>query len=84
MGTVKSIEQAHALLEARKILNGSIRPPYVIWKRHVRYAWQSAFKRDVLVVLLPSLELRVTDYKTGEVIVQGPAWVDTDKSSDSR
>lgn len=76
MGTIKSMAQALALKEARKILQASIRPGAVIWKRRIKYEWQTALKRPVLVELLPSLELRVTDSKTGEVITQGPAWVD--------
>jgi len=76
MGTVKSMAQAFALKEARAILKASIPPGGVIWKRHIRYTWQTRLKRNVMVALLPSLELRVTDYKTGEIITQGPAWVD--------
>jgi hypothetical protein len=76
MGTVKSLAQAFALSEALKILKASIAPGAAIWKRRIRYEWQTALKRPVLVELLPSLELRVTDGKTGDVITQGQAWVD--------
>ena len=75
MGTVTILCEAHALLEARKILQASIPPGAVIWKRHIRYMWQTGFKRPVLVELLTNLDLRVTDGRTGDVIVQGPAWV---------
>lgn len=75
MGTVTSLDQARALLEARKILQASIPPGAVIWKRRIRYEWQTGFKRPVLVELLTNLDLRVTDERTGNLIVQGPAWV---------
>lgn len=74
MGAVKSLEQARALREAREILKASIRPGAAIWKRRSGPSWGTSFKRNVLVELLPSLELRVTDSKTGELITQGPAW----------
>lgn len=78
MGTVQSLAQARALREARDILKASIAPGAPIWKRRIRYDWQTAFKRDVLVELLPSLQLRVTDVFSGDVLVQGPAWVASD------
>lgn len=84
MGTIKSIEKARALNVAREILQASIRPGEFIWKRHIRYAWQSPLKRDVWVVLLPNLELRVTDYRSGELITQGPAWVEGGVANRSR
>lgn len=79
MGTIKGTEQARALKEAREILKVSIRPGAAIWKRRVGHDWGTAFKRNVLVELLPSFELRVTNSKTGEVITQGPAWVDSSR-----
>ena len=81
MGTVKSMAEARALLEARKILQASIPPGAVIWKRRIRYDWQTAFKRPVLVELLPNLDLRVTDERTGDVIAQGPARPESDRLS---
>lgn len=78
MATIKSMDQARALREARDILKASIPPGRVIWKRRIRYEWQTAFKRPVLVELLPNFDLRVTDDKTGGLIVQGPAWVNGD------
>ena len=76
MGAIKSMDQARALREAREILKASIRPGASIWKRRSGPNWGTSFKRNVLVELLPSLELRVTDSKTGELIAQGPAWVE--------
>lgn len=81
MGTIKSMAQAFALKEARAILKASIRPGAVIWRRHIRYDWQTHFKHPVIVELLPSLELRVTIPKTGEILAQGPAWVEGDRFS---
>ena len=73
MGAVKSIEEHRALCEARLILKASIKPGQPIWRRHVRYGWQTWFRRAVVVELLPNLDLRVKDARTGEVLVQGPA-----------
>ena len=76
MGTIESMAQAFALKEARKILQASLRPDTAIWRRHIRNDWQTGFKHPVIVELLSNLELRVTVPKTGEILAQGPAWVD--------
>jgi len=81
MGTVTSLTEARYLAEARKILRASIAPGAVIWKRRIRYEWQTGFKRPVLVELLRNLDLRVTDERTGNRLVQGPARTEDDKFS---
>lgn len=73
MGTIKSLEQARVLAEARKLLKASFFPDQPIWRRRIRYAWQTSLKRGFVVELLPSFELRVKDGKTGEVLCIGPA-----------
>lgn len=73
MGAVKSLDEHRALCEARLILKASIKPGQPIWRRHIRYGWQTGFRRAVVVELLPNLDLRVKDARTGEVLVQGAA-----------
>ncbi|MBP8018804.1 MAG: hypothetical protein KAY82_02085 [Hylemonella sp.] len=73
MGAVQSISEAHALREARKILQASFLPGATVWKRRIRHSWQTSLKRDVLVELTREMLLRVTDAKTGELLAQGPA-----------
>jgi hypothetical protein len=76
---VLSLDQARALIEARKILKASIPPGAVIWKRSIRNNLSTAFRRAVLVELLPNLDLRVTDVLSGERIAQGPTRVGDDR-----
>ncbi len=73
MGTVKSMAEARALAEARKVFEASFPAGAHVWRRRLRYEWMTGFKRGIFIELLPTLELRVTDLKTGELIVQGPA-----------
>lgn len=73
MGTIKNIDQARALAEARKLLKASFPPNTPIWRRRIRYAWQTSLKRGFVVELLPTFELQVKDGKTGELICIGPA-----------
>lgn len=73
MGTIKSFDQARALAVARDVLKDSFPTGRPIWRRRIRYTWQTPLKRAFVVELLPTLDLRVTDGKTGELICQGPA-----------
>jgi hypothetical protein len=73
MAQVRSFEPALVLKEGRKILQASSLPGATVWKRRVRYTWQNDLKRDVLVTLNREMQLRVTDGKTGELLVEGPA-----------
>ncbi len=73
MATIKSIDQARALAEARKVLKASFTPSTPIWRRHVRNSGHTGFTRGVFVELMPTLELRVRDAKTGALICIGPA-----------
>ncbi|MBK7507409.1 MAG: hypothetical protein IPI16_04180 [Comamonadaceae bacterium] len=73
MATIKSLEQARILAEARKLFKASFFPSQPIWRRRIRYAWQTSLKRGFVVELLPSFELQVKDGKTGEVLCIGPA-----------
>ncbi len=75
---------ALALREARLILKSCTRPDGVIWKKRIRYEWQTALKRPALVELLNTGDLRVTDTKTREVITQGPAWLASDPFDHAR
>lgn len=72
---VRSMAAAIALKEARQILKSCTHPDGVIWKKRIRYEWQTDLKRPVLVELLNKGDLRVTDAKTRQVITQGPAWM---------
>lgn len=78
MAAIKSMAQAFALKEARKILQARTPASGVLWKTRIGYEWQTALKRRVLVELLKDGSLRVTDTKTLEVMAQGPAWVPAD------
>jgi len=71
---VRSMAAALTLKEARQILKSCSYPDGVIWKKRIRYEWQTALKRPVLVELLNTGDLRVTDSKTHEIIAIGPAW----------
>ncbi len=73
MATIKSIHQARALAEARKVLQASFTPSSPIWRRHIRNSGHTGFTRAVFVELMPSLELQVRDAKTGALICIGPA-----------
>lgn len=73
VATIKSIYQARALAEARKVLHASFTPDTPIWRRHIRNNGHTGFTRAVFVELLPSLDLRVRDAKTGALICIGPA-----------
>lgn len=73
MATIKSIYEARALAEARKVLHASFTPNTPIWRRSIRNARHTGFTRAVFVELMPSLELRVRDAKTGALICVGPA-----------
>ncbi len=73
MATIKSIDQARALAEARKVLKASFTPSTPIWRRHIRNSGHTGFTRGVFVELMPTLELRVRDAKTGALICIGPA-----------
>lgn len=73
MGTIKSFDQARALAVARDVLKDSFPTGGPIWRRRIRYTWQTPLRRAFVVELLPSLELRMTDAKTGELICIGPA-----------
>jgi len=74
---IKSMAAALALKEARLILQARARGD-VLWKTRIRHEWQTALKRPVLLELLNTGDLRVTDTKTREVITQGPAWAASD------
>jgi hypothetical protein len=78
MMAIKSMDQARALKVGREVLKSCVHPDGVIWKKRIRYEWQTALKRPFVVELLNNGELRVTDGKTREVITQGPAWVISD------
>jgi len=73
VATIKNIYEARALAEARKVLHASFTPNTPIWRRHIRNARCTGFTRAVFVELMPSLELRVRDAYTGEMICIGPA-----------
>ena len=73
MGTIKSFDQARALAVTRNVLKDSFPTDSPIWRRRIRYTWQTPLRRAFVVELLPSLELRMTDAKTGELICIGPA-----------
>lgn len=73
VATIKSIYEARALAEARKVLHASFTPNTPIWRRSIRNARHTGFTRAVFVELMPSLELRVRDAKTGALICVGPA-----------
>ncbi|MDE2416458.1 MAG: hypothetical protein KGN32_01505 [Burkholderiales bacterium] len=76
---IKSMDQARALQEARKLFKHSFTPGDAIWRRHIRNGWQTGFTKATIVELLPNGDLRVTDSKTREVLVQGPAWAASDR-----
>lgn len=73
MGAIKSMDQARALREARMVLEANFPPTFPIWRRLVRNNKTTNFNRAVWVQLMPNLDLRVTDYKTGQLLAQGPA-----------
>lgn len=72
---IKSLDQARALHVARKVLQESAYQRGVVWKKRIRFEWQTELRRPFFVELLGNGDLRVTDGKTHEVITQGPAWV---------
>ena len=47
MATIKSIHQARALAEARKVLQASFTPSSPIWRRHIRNSGHTGFTRAV-------------------------------------
>lgn len=73
MAPVKSMAAALALKEARLIPQARAHGD-VLWKTRIRHERQTALKRPLLVELLSTGDLRVTDAKTRDVITIGPAW----------
>jgi hypothetical protein len=50
----------------------------VVWKKRIRFEWQTKLRRPFLLELLGNGDLRMIDTKTGQIITQGPAWPDSD------
>jgi hypothetical protein len=71
---INSLDQARTLHVAREVMQDVAFQRGVIWKKCIRYEWQTKLRRPILVELLGNGYLRVTDGKTREVITQGPAW----------
>lgn len=76
---IKSMDQARALQVARSVMQETAYQRGVVWKKRIRYEWQTKLHRPFVVELLGNGDLRVTDGKTREVITQGPAWAASDR-----
>ncbi len=73
MAAIKSMDQARTLREARLVFETNFPPSFPIWSRLVRNNRTTNFTRAVWVQLMPNFDLRVVDYRTGQVLAQGPA-----------
>lgn len=71
---IQNIDQANALKIAREVMADFAYTRGVIWKKRIRFEWQTKIRRPFLLELLANGDLRMTDGKTGQVITQGPAW----------
>lgn len=84
MTTIKNMDQARALKIAREVMAEFAHTRGVIWKKRIRYEWQTKLRRPFLLELLGNGDLRMIDGKTGEIITQGPAWAASDPTGQPR
>jgi hypothetical protein len=77
-GQIKNMDQARALKIAREVLTEFAYTRGVVWKKRIRFEWQTKLRRPFLLELLGNGDLRMIDGKTGEIITQGPAWAAND------
>lgn len=81
---IKTMDQAHALKIARELMTEFAYTRGVVWKKRIRYEWQTKLRRPFLLELLGNGDLRMTDGKTGQIITQGPAWAASDSTDQTR
>lgn len=81
---IKTMDQAHALKVAREMLADFAHSRGVVWKKRIRYEWQTTLRRPLLLELLGNGDLRMIDTKTGQIITQGPAWAASDSAGQTR
>jgi hypothetical protein len=81
---IKNMDQARALKIAREVMTEFAYTRGVVWKKRIRFEWQTKLRRPFLLELLGNGDLRMIDTKTGQIITQGPAWAASDSTGQTR